>query len=250
MNDEVNKQKLVNIVKWGSIITISLIAAPIVFVLAKAALGAVIALGLAGLIAVAGIEFSPVIAMKLANRKVKEIVSEATSNPIETLYNQLAEKRQSSNAFKDSITLFRTEIKNFEQTTAQFKKQYPEDAERFEKQLSTMNQLLSFRESRYKQLQIELDNFDKAIARAQALWNMSQAAQKMNKLAGVKMADQFEKIKTDSAVNSVMNSVNKAFSEMETALLDNEEVQKAALVQLDQKQPQLLTMSIDSKEKV
>jgi hypothetical protein len=49
----------------------------------------------------------------------------------------------------------------------------------------------------------------------------------MNKLAGRQTADTFEQIKTDAAVDSVMRSVNKAFSEMETSLLDNPEVKQA-----------------------
>ena len=70
-------------------------------------------------------------------------------------------------------------------------------------------------------MQAELKNFASAIDRAKAMWDMSQAAQQMNKLAGRQASDTFEQIKTDVAVDSVMRSVNKAFSEMETSLMDN-----------------------------
>ena len=118
-------------------------------------------------------------------------------------------------------------MKNFESKTELFEKQYPDDAPRFRQQLDTMKQLLSFREGRYKQVQAELKNFASAIDRAKAMWDMSQAAQQMNKLAGRQASDTFEQIKTDVAVDSVMRSVNKAFSEMETSLMDNPEVKQA-----------------------
>ena len=165
--------------------------------------------------------------MKFANQKVKMFVNEAKSNPIETLYNELAEKQEGAERFKKSITDFRTEVKNFEDKTAQFKKQYPEDAARFETQLATMRKLLAFREGRYKQVQDELKRFSDAIDRAKALWDMSQSAQRMNKIAGMQSSDTFAQIKTDAALDSVMNSVNKAFSEMETSLMESAEVQQA-----------------------
>jgi uncharacterized protein with gpF-like domain len=56
---------------------------------------------------------------------------------------------------------------------------------------------------------------------------MSQSAQRMNKIAGMQSSDTFAQIKTHAALDSVMNSVNKAFSEMETSLMENSEVQQA-----------------------
>ncbi|MPV66522.1 hypothetical protein [Burkholderia sp. BE17] len=211
------------LIKWAIIIAGVAIAAPAALFILKG----MVALITAGVIGLGAIYFAPVVAMKFANQKVKMIVEEAQSNPIETLINQLAEKRQAAQKFADSITAFRTEVKNFENKTELFEKQYPDDAPRFRSQLDTMKQLLAFREGRYKQVQAELKNFATAIDRAKAMWDMSQAAQQMNKLAGRQTADTFEQIKTDVAVDSVMRSVNKAFSEMETSLMDNPEVKQA-----------------------
>lgn len=235
MDDEIKKKRLVTALKWGISGVAIIVVAPMVFLLIKGVVG----LAIAGAIGLSAINLAPVVAMKLANQKVKAIVKEAKTNPIETLYVQSQEKRAASETFKGSITAFRTEIKNFSDQTVTFKKDYPEDAARFENQLAAMDKLLKFRESRYKQLQVELDNFDKAIARAQAMWSMSQAAQKMNKMAGMETGDPFEKIKADSAINSVMSSMNKAFAEMETALMDNKEVQQATLLVENNPQPML-----------
>ena len=224
-----NKQTLYKVAKWGIPLVACLIVAPTVFFLAKAMIGAFLALAAAGAIGLVSINMAPVLAFKLSNQKVKMIVKEAETNPVETLLMQGHEKRQAAEVFKQAITTFRTETKNFADQISGFKKEYPEDAARFENQHAAMMKLLSFREERYRQVQVELDNFDKAVQRASAMWKMSMAAQKMNKVAGMELGDPFEKIKSDAAVNSVMSNMNRAFSEMETALLDNKEIQQANL---------------------
>ncbi len=238
MEDEVQKQRKIAMIKWGITIVAVAVLAPVAWLAVSGMVGIALAAGI-GLV---GINAAPVLALKAANMKTRAIDAErveniekvsnaAAVNPIETLIQQSQEKRQASDQFRTAITMFRTEVKNFSDQIAGFAKEYPDDVERFKIQLSAMNKLLSFREDRYKQLQSELDNFDSAIKRAQAMWKMSQAAQKMNKLAGVELGDPFEKIKADSAINSVMTSMNKAFAEMETALLDNKEVQQAQMIE-------------------
>lgn len=239
MNElDLKKEKLAKAVKFGLIGLFCAVLAPVAWMAVTGIAGMMIA---AGLIAV-GTAVAPVIALKLANAKYRALDAErvghiekvsdaAAANPIETLIQQSMEKRQASDAFRNAITMFRTEVKNFADQIAGFAKEYPDDVARFQTQLGAMTKLLTFREDRYKQLQKELDNFDSAIKRAQAMWKMSQAAQKMNKLAGVELGDPFEKIKADSAINSVMTSMNKAFAEMETALLDNKEVQQAQRIE-------------------
>ncbi|KVU84267.1 hypothetical protein WK76_24880 [Burkholderia ubonensis] len=211
------------LIKWTIIGLSVAVVAPVAFLVLKGIVG----LAAAGIVGLSAINFGPVIAMKLANQKVKAVIVEAQTNPIETLYNELSEKRQAAEKFKESITAFRTEVKNFADRTEQFRKQYPDDAARFDAQLDTMNKLLAFREGRYKQVQDELKRFSDAIDRARALWDMSQSAQRMNKIAGLQTGDVFAQIKTDAALDSVMNSVNKAFSEMETSLMENPEVRQA-----------------------
>lgn len=257
MIDEAQKQKFITYAKWGLMALAAAIAAPIALFAGLGLIGIVIA----GTIGLIGINAAPVLAIKLSNWKyraidaakvehIEKVVQAAETNPIETLMQQLHEKRGASDQFRTSITMFRTEVKNFSDQIASFGKEYPDDVARFQVQLDAMNKLLKFREDRYKQLQLELDNFDEAITRAKAMWKMSLAAQKMNKLAGVELGDPFEKIKADSAINSVMSSMNKAFAEMETALLDNKEVQQATLMVENQPSPTLQAETVAYREKV
>lgn len=216
------------IIKWVIIAAGVGIAAPAILLVLKG----LIALIAAGVIGLAAIYLAPVVEIKIRNTQVKMVVAEAETNPIETLINQLADKRRAAADFAERITEFRTEVKNFQDKMTAFSRQYPEDAPRFASQLATMQQLLKYREDRYKQLNVELDKFSNAIDRAKAMWDMSQAAQHMTKVAGQQSTDTFEKIKTDAAVDSVTRSVNKAFSEMENSLLDNPEVKQAQEAEL------------------
>jgi hypothetical protein len=238
--------KKAKLAKWLIIAGGVVVVAPMALLLLKG----VIALAVAGLVGLGSIYLGPVIEMKLRNVRIKMVVAEAQTNPIETLLNQLITKREAASSFGEKITGFRAEIKNFQDKVGTFTKQYPEDAPRFAKQLETMQQLLSFREERYRNLNAELDNFAKAIDRAKAMWAMSQAAQQMNKMAGQDTGDVFEQIKTDAAVDSVMRSVNTAFSQMETALLDNPEVKRAQLAALDHTAPAVLTLDVPSAVQV
>lgn len=209
--------------KWVVIGVGVVVLAPAALLLLKG----IVALAAAGIVGLGAIYLGPVVEMKLKNARVKMTVAEAEKNPIETLLNQLLVKRQAAGDFAQRITDFRAEISGFKDKVARFSQQYPEDAPRFADQLKTMQQLLAFREDRYRQLNQELDKFAAAIERAKAMWAMSQAAQRMNAVAGQAAGDDFEKIKTDAAIDSVMKSVNTAFSQMETALLDNAEVKQA-----------------------
>lgn len=256
MDIQAQAEKYGKFVKYGVVILAAAALAPIIFLAIQGLAGLMLAVGMA----IVGWNVAPVLSKMAYNAKMRALEAEDVSNiakvsdaaavnPIETLMNQAMEKRQASDQFRTAITGFRTEVKNFSDQIAQFAKEYPDDVARFQMQKDAMDKLLKFREDRYKQLQRELDNFDAAIKRAQAMWKMSQAAQKMNKLAGVELADPFEKIKADSAINSVMTSMNKAFAEMETALLDNKEVQQAVLAVENNPQP-VLTVGTSVQQKV
>lgn len=260
MEDQVKKQQFIKIATVGVALVACALALPVIIYGALGMMGFLIA----GAIGLIGINAAPVVALKLSDWKyramdeervqhIEKVVKAAEVNPIETLIQQSMEKRQASDAFKQSISAFSTEVKNFTDQIKEFGKEYPDDVARFQAQLDAMNKLLSFRQDRYKQLQKELDNFDSAIKRAQAMWKMSQAAQKMNKMAGVELADPFVKIKADAAIDSVMTSMNRAFSEMETALLDNKEVQQATLAVEHSSSPVLQLQSqstVDSMETI
>ena len=67
------------------------------------------------------VNLAPVVAMKLANWKLRGIKHEARANPIETLQNQLADRRRQLAAFAATITEFNAAVKGFESKVAVFR---------------------------------------------------------------------------------------------------------------------------------
>lgn len=213
---EIRKQRLATGLKWGMAGLAALVVSPIIFLIVKGLIG----VALAAMIGLAIVNFAPVLSMKFANWKLAGIKHEARTNPIETLQNQLAQRRRQLADFLRSITEFSAAVKGFESKVTMFKSEQPDQSARFEAQLNGMKALLKLRQQRYKEADDEVDRFEATVRRADALWQMSLEAHKMNKLAGQQDAGVFDQIKTDVAFDSVESSLNRAFAELETALLD------------------------------
>lgn len=225
---ELRKAHTHKLVKYG-IIGVSLaVIAPIAWAAVTGIAGILAAVG----IGIVGVNLAPVLALKAANMKYRAIGAEkvdhivkvqtaAAENPIETLQLEYDNRVKSTDRFAQGITDFRTEIKNYATQVKQFEEEYPEDAQAFRDQLAAMESNLKAREQRYATVQAELQKFDDTIKRMRAMWKMAIATQKMNKLAGMNTGDEFARIKTEAAVDSVLSNVNKAFAEMETEMMVN-----------------------------
>jgi hypothetical protein len=219
---EARRQKITKAVKFGlggfGILLALGIAAPLLI----AGVQGLIAVTVAGIIGFGVIGVAPIAAMKFANWRLKTIKSEASSNPIETLQTVYGEKSAALVKFGQSITDFQTEVSNFSDKVEGFKKTYPQDAAKFQEQLVKMKELLQLRKGNYKEALREMELFESEIKRASAIWDMAQAAAAMNKAAGMDEDDIMEKIKTETAVDSVQKSLNRAFAELETSLTDEQ----------------------------
>ena len=256
MVDEIKKMQFINAVKVVVIGAACIAAAPIVIFGSLGLVGML----LAGGIGVLGINVAPVVALKLANWKYRAMDAErvehinkvqdaAAENPIETLQLEYNERVKATERFAQGITEFRTEIKNYSDQVKQFETEYPEDAHTFRDQLAAMKENLESREAKFKTVRDELVKFDNTIKRMRAMWKMAQATQKMNKLAGMNTGDEFARIKTEAAVDSVMSSVNKAFAEMETEVMVNKKTSVVTITHNPSPTLQLPTQ-VDSMETI
>jgi hypothetical protein len=209
-------QKRATYDKWfkiGMVALGALIVSPIIFLVVQGIIGLAIA-AVAGLIIV---NAAPVISMKLANWKVKGIVNEAKENPIETMINLLAEKRKAFDIFRESVETAVTASKTFETKCRQFAVQYPKRAVEFNNQLQAMKTLVERKKQALQAAQAMLVDGDSKLQEMRAYWDMSQAAQEANKAAGMDIGDAYAQLKSDTAVDSVFESLNRAFAELEVA---------------------------------
>ena len=226
--DEQKKQEFITYAKWGVIIAACAVALPVVVFGALGMVGILIAGGI-GLV---GINAAPVVALKLANMKyraldaeqlshLKKVQAQASENPIETAVTQSQAFKERGVQQLNAITAYGTEVNNFETMTAGFAKKYPDQAARYKQQLDVMKKALQYKQDKYSELQKNIRLMDEQIEFLRANWKMSQALQKANALAGMDTEDPMAQLKTDAAIDSVVNSINRAFAEMDSSVLQD-----------------------------
>lgn len=213
---DLRKQKLATKVKWGLAALAALIVSPVIFMVVQGLVG----LAIAGVVGLAIISFSPVVAMKFANWKLKAIKAEAAANPVETMQNVYNEKERAVDGFSRRIEDFATEVMNFESKLAGFRTEFPAEAPRFDATHQAMLKLLQLRRARLTEARSELRRFAGEIRKADAIWKMGQAAQSMTKAAGMTEDDFMQRIKKDTAIESVQHNLNRAFAQLESALAE------------------------------
>lgn len=213
MNIEQKRAKYKTWFNVGLVALAALIVSPIIFLVVKGMLGLIVAV----VIGLAAVNLAPLVSMKLANWKVKGIVSEAKENPIETMVNLLVEKRKAFDVFRVSVETAVAASKTFETKCRQFAQQYPHRAAEFNNQLHAMKTLVERKKQALTAAQAMLVDGDNKLTEMRAYWDMSQAAQAANKAAGMDIGDAYAQLKSDTAVDSVFESLNQAFAELEVA---------------------------------
>lgn len=214
---DLRKQSLANKVKWGIAAAAALLISPVIFMIVKGLVG----LAVAGVIGMAIISFAPVVSMKLANWKLKAIKAEAAANPVETMQNVYREKSQALDAFVQRIEDFATEVGNFGDKLSGFKVEFPGEAPKFQATMTAMQELLKRRRMRLYEARQELEAFAGEIRKADAIWKMGLAAASMHKAAGMTEDDFMQRIKTETAIDSVQSNLNRALAQLETSLAED-----------------------------
>ena len=220
------QDRLEKLVKIGVV----LVACAVVGPLAYLAIKGIVGLAVFGLLAFIGYNAAPVIALNVANAKyraldeenishIKKVVQTAAENPIETATAQSHAYKARAAKYLEGITAYSTEVNNFETMTAEFAKKYPETAPRYKEQLATMKKALAYKNDKYRELIENIKLMDDKIQFLTANWKMSQALIKVNALGGVDSGDPMEQLKADAAIDAVVNSINRAFAEMDASVL-------------------------------
>ena len=199
-----------------------LVIAPLTTTLLWGLLGlaAIIAGGAIGLAAIA---FAPVFSMKLANARIKAIMAEAEKNPIETMIaidiartKELAEKDQ-------NLEDWDTELANYDDEVVDMKKQYPEEAGKYESISREMHEALEAARKEQAAARQDLSEFEQAIKKAKMLYKMALAAQRVTAFSKSAEEKVMQNIKTEVAFDSVRSNLNRSFARLDTAMARRQE---------------------------
>jgi len=213
MDPDLKKQRLATALKWvGGIIGVAL-ATPVIFIALKGTIG-LLALGVAGGAGLAMLRTAPLLSDKLANFVMRKRIEEAAQNPIETLQNLRIEKTQELEDADAKIVRFETEVRNYNDQCKLFVKQYPDEAATYQEIADAMAAGLAERKNNQRNARAALKDLDGTIAKAEAHWQMAQAALKVTEMSKDVQARVFQDIKKKVALGSVQSKLNSAFASL------------------------------------
>ena len=231
---EISNPIVVKAVKYGVIILGVILIAPVAVAFINGAISLMIA-GIVGAIGFALIGLAPLASLKFANFKeraiqqenvdnIKKITAAARENPIPTLYQDLANRQKEASEFEDRVAKNDALYKKNVRKTNEFIKQYSEN----DPAIVTLKEQLQLHELAIKAQVAQLDIVKKSVAdyestvkRADDLWEISKGIQEANDILE-NQQDIFSRIRKDTALDAVENSVNLAFSQMRMSLVGKE----------------------------
>jgi len=220
---EQKRKRIETVVKLVGLCVVGFLVAPFIFATIKGLVGLVVA----ATVALVVINLMPSVAALIANWRLKALKAVAAANPIETLENQYAEREQALVGIRDNIKEFHTVVQELYSQIQEHNERFPNKPSQFLEKYEKMKALLSLRSQKYKKAQQNLASFAQLIDEKRSDWRIAQAAAKASKLANV--GEDFQsKLMADTALTTIQDGLNFAFSELEVSLLDEQSEAQAS----------------------
>lgn len=231
---EILNPGVVKAVKYAVIVLGVILIAPVAIAFINGAISLIMA-AVVGAIGFALIGLAPVASLKFANFKeraiqqenvdnIKKITAAARENPIPTLYQDLSMRQKEAAEFEDRVAKNDALYKKNVRKTNEFIKQYSES----DPAIATLKEQLQLHELAIKAQVAQLDvvkhsviEYENTVKRADDLWEISKGIQEANEILD-NQQDIFSRIRKDTALDAVENSVNLAFSQMRMSLVGKE----------------------------
>lgn len=249
--------------KWVSVAALGVVGflvAPIIFLTIKGLIGFAIAAATGFTL----VMIAPVFALKIANLKyrlidsekvdhIKKVTAAAAENPIETMVTLLHANKAAFARFETNVENAVTARDTFKGKVKKFADRYPHRAAEFQAQLDRMVVLVTKKKSALVDAKKSLTDGEMKLEEMKAYWEMSQDAQELNKAAGMETSDAFEQLKADTACDSVFESMNRAFAQLEVAAALDEasaDIDPVAVAQLSHSETVTVDVQICEQQKV
>ena len=206
------------IAKWATFIVVGFLFAPYAVVAITGMLGLIVGCGIA-----AGTWLMlPVVEAKAMNLRLKMIKAEAAKNPIETLESEYLRRQLLLDQRKTAIETFDAKTRTFGDKLDGFKRDYPDEAQKFQSTYDQMALLLKRQKDQWREASRGLALFDGEIKKAKAMWDMAQAANAARAGSGLDEESFNAKLKTETALDSIQDGMNRAFSQLDTLILESD----------------------------
>lgn len=214
IDPEVKREGLKKLVTYGIIAVALAVTAP----LAMYAVEGLIAWSVLGLGLAVVINFAPAAGLWFANKKVQALIAAIEANPIETMQNLFIEKQEELNRAERNITAFETEFRNVHTLVEDLKRSDPDEAVAYAEMRDKMKEGLEALRNEQRYATEELSNFKGQIDKARRIWKVSVAMNAALEKSQSAQAQVFADIKEKVAFDTVRTNLNKAFSNLNTAI--------------------------------
>lgn len=223
-----NAESKANWVKWGIGLAAVLVLASLTYLLAYALFGLAllgVALGCAGVVGIGLVWYAPVVSMKMKNRAIAAIETEARKNPIVTALSVFYARESALETSKQEIENFGTEVEVANGLLKDHARKYPEDTDAItdmQRMQEMSNQLLEKQGSDYRKAKVSQQELWKTIERLRSRYQTSLAALRAKNAGKMNTGDVYESLKLDTSYQSVMRTSAEAFSQLRSSLLDSD----------------------------
>lgn len=199
-----------------------------------------------------GIYGGPVIAEKLANWKLMGLKDEWKKNPIPTLQRQYAEKVEKLGLSAENLRTFIAKVNGYASMVSNYKERFPRKPEKhkmYDERLSKYRELQALKENKFLRTKQAIEKFGEVVIEAEAEWDMALAANEVD-LAANFNDDPMELLKSRTALTSVEEEVNKAFAELDIALLEEPRFDAEDMKYVTVQKPEEVVLALPSKDPV
>ena len=218
LSPEQRAQKWGTVAKWLAFAVVGFLVSPFILATIEGMLGLIVV----GLVAGGVWMALPAIQSAAINMRLKLIKAEAARNPIETLQAEYMRRSGLLDERKKAIETFDAKTRTFGDKLDGFKRDYPAEAPKYQQIYDQMVRLEKRQEQQWIEAAKGLKLFDSEIKKATAMWDMAIAADAARAGSGLDNDEFYAKLKVETSLDSIQDGMNRAFSQLDTLLLESD----------------------------
>ena len=217
MDLEQKRKRIELLVKVVGLGVIGFLVAPFIY----ATIQGIVGLAVAGVILVVGINLMPAFGALVANWRLKALKAVAAADPIATLENRYRDRQEALGRMRENIKQSYAVLQGLHAQIQEHNEKYPHRPSQYLTKYTKLQALVANRGQKYKQAQKNLAAYGELIDEKRSDWKIAQTMAEASKLANVG-EDFTSKLLQDTALITIQDGLNMAFSELETSMLDED----------------------------
>lgn len=213
--DAARATQLARPLTWALGLGTALVVAPVAFAVVQGVAGLVVA----GAIGMAGVQLAPVLALKLANWRLRLMQGEARGSPLPTLDNLLLDRRAALAQASFQLQSAIAQIDAFVEQAGEYARRHPDAAPRWLERARRAEQMRAQKKHALRTAAESVAAFEQEVERARTEWALVEAERALSSALGATHGDPMNQLLERTALDSVRLEMNRAFASLETELV-------------------------------